>query len=264
MSFQLWKTRRHWEAFARTDPLWAVLTEPGRKGNRWTIDEFFATGRRVVDAELGRVRAHYPALRRNRALDFGCGVGRLTQALAGHFDQVTGVDISAEMLALARRNNRQGERVGYVHNTRPDLSLFPAGSFDFVCSLITLQHIPPVHAKNYIAEFLRVCAPDGAVLFQMPRRPPPRDPPERLQLSLWPPTFWMRAKRYVRYHFHQRFPRGPVMEMHALARDEVLALLSAAGAELLADWPDLATDPGIASYSYLVRKTRASDTVELR
>lgn len=254
MPFRLWKTRRHWEAFARTDPLWAVLTEPGREGNRWSLDEFFATGRRVVDAEFGRVQARCPGLRRQRALDFGCGVGRLTQALAAHFDQVTGVDISAAMLALARQHNRRGAQVSYVHNTRPDLSLFPDGSFDFVCSLITLQHVPPVYAKNYIREFLRICAPGGAVLFQMPRRQPPRDPPQRLQFSLWPPTLWMRTKRYVRYHFQQRFPRGPVMEMHALTRDEVLALLPPTGAELLAEWPDEATDPAIASYSYLLRK----------
>ncbi|HWA10207.1 MAG TPA: class I SAM-dependent methyltransferase [Opitutaceae bacterium] len=254
MSFQLWKTRRHWEAFARTDPLWAVLTEPDRRNNRWTIDEFFATGRRVVDNELAHLREHYPALRRQRALDFGCGVGRLTQALANHFDTVTGADISTAMLALAREHNRQGARVSYVHNTRPDLSIFPDASFDFVCSLITLQHIPPVHARTYIAEFLRVCAPGGAVLFQMPRRLPPRDPPERLQFSAWPPTLWMRVRRYVRYHFRLRFPGGPVMEMHAMAREEVLALLAAAGGELVAEWPDEATDPAIASYSYLVRK----------
>lgn len=254
MSFRLWKTRRHWERFARTDPLWAVLTEPGREGNRWTPEEFFATGRRVIEAELARVRTHAPELRRGRALDFGCGVGRLTQALAAHFDHVTGVDVSATMLELARQHSPPGTRVDFVRNTQPDLALFSDASFDFVCSLITLQHIPPVHTRTYIREFVRICAPGGLILFQLPRREPPRDPPQRLQFSLWPPTFWMRTKRYVRYHWAQKFPRGPVMEMHALPREDVLALLREAGADFVAEWPDEATDARIESYSYLARK----------
>jgi ubiquinone/menaquinone biosynthesis C-methylase UbiE len=200
------------------------------------------------------VRTHYPVLRRGRALDFGCGVGRLTQALAAHFDHVTGVDVSATMLELARQHNRTGERVHFLRNTQPDLALFPDASFDFVCSLITLQHIPTVHTRTYIREFVRICAPGGAVLFQLPRREPPRGPPQRLQFSLWPPTLWMRTKRYVRYHWEQKFPRGPVMEMHALPREEVLALLREAGADFIAEWPDEATDARIESYSYLARK----------
>lgn len=254
MSLHLWKTRRNWERFARTDPLWAVLTEPGKAGNRWTVDEFFATGRRVIDAELARVREHHPRLAMGRALDFGCGVGRLSQALAAHFGKVTGVDISSEMLALAAQHNRHGGRVSYVHNTRPDLAGFADGSFDFVCSLITLQHIPPVHVRTYLAEFLRVCAPGGAVLFQMPSRTPPRDPPERLEFSAWPPTLWMRTLRYLSYHWRQRFPSGPLMEMHVLPKEEVLAQLSSLGAEVLHVWQDEATDARIQSFSYLVRK----------
>ena len=44
MNFDLLK--RNWEAFGRDDPLWAVLTEPSRKGGGWDPDEFFATGER--------------------------------------------------------------------------------------------------------------------------------------------------------------------------------------------------------------------------
>src|SRR5258706_3969075 len=110
---KLWQTRRHWEKFARTDPLWAVLTAPGKAGNRWQVGEFFATGRQEADAVLARVAALYPALRRGHALDFGCGVGRLSQGLAPHFARVTGVDLSARMVALARDYNRHGARVTY-------------------------------------------------------------------------------------------------------------------------------------------------------
>ena len=252
---KLSQLRRHWDRFARTDPYWAVLTEPDKQHSRWALDEFFATGVATIDAELARVRARHPGLRPGRALDFGCGVGRLTQALARHFDAVVGVDLSGEMIALARRHIAAGARVEFVHNLRPDLRVFPDARFDFVCSLLTLQHLEPRHARFYIAEFLRVCAPGGAVLFQLPTRTKPRDPPERLDFSFWPPTLWMRTRRYVRYHAARAFPRGPVMEMHALPQDEVLALLRALGAEVLDVWPDAATDPAIGSNSYLARKS---------
>ena len=36
--------RHDWEELAAYDPLWAVLTRPGKRGGRWDRDEFFATG----------------------------------------------------------------------------------------------------------------------------------------------------------------------------------------------------------------------------
>lgn len=102
---QLWQTRRHWEKFARSDPMWAVLTHADKAGRRWQPEEFFATGRADVGAALALVHARYPALRHRHALDFGSGVGRLTQALGDHFERVTSVDIAENMLALARSHN---------------------------------------------------------------------------------------------------------------------------------------------------------------
>ena len=81
MSFE--RHRQDWEHLAEIDPLWAVLTVPGRKGGRWDVDEFFATG----EAKIGHVISTTETLgwlgRRERVLDFGCGVGRRTRALGG-------------------------------------------------------------------------------------------------------------------------------------------------------------------------------------
>lgn len=255
---KLWLTRRHWEKFARTDPMWAVLTVPGKARNRWDVDEFFLTGRHDVDASLDHVHAHYPQLRRGRALDFGCGVGRLTQALALHFDAVTGVDISAPMLEHARAHNRHGERVSYVHNTRPDLAVFGSGSFDFVYSLITLQHIAPEYSRRYIAEFVRLLAPGGAALFQVPYHAPPAARDEQVKFSTWPPTLLKRVARVtyrrLRRFYRHWFGREPVMEMHTLPREEVLAIVRGAGAEVLDVQPHGGGGNDYASYAYLIRK----------
>jgi SAM-dependent methyltransferase len=247
---KLWQTRRHWEKFARVDPLWAVLSEPDKKGNRWQADAFFATGRELVASELGRVRALCPALRTGHALDFGCGVGRLTQALAGHFDRVTGVDVSAEMIRLAREHNRHGPRVTYVHNPHADLRGFDDGAFDFVYSLLTLQHVAPEYARGYIAEFVRVLAPGGVVLFQLPtRRPaPPRRTPHAWLVAL-ALRAWRAANRLVALR--------PVMEMHAIPREEVVAHLRALGAEILDVHRYDPAGEMLESYGYIARKPGA-------
>lgn len=159
---------RHWEQFAREDPLWAILTVPGRKGRRWDPASFFATGVSEIRGAIEQLRAlgiHAP---RARALDFGCGVGRLSQALAEHFDRVDGVDISETMIHEANRFNRHGDRCRYHHNPRRGLELFDSGSFTFIYSNMVLQHIATEYAEEYLAEFARLLAPGGVLLFQVP------------------------------------------------------------------------------------------------
>jgi SAM-dependent methyltransferase len=241
------RTKKHWDELARTDPFWAVLTDADKKGNRWQVDEFFATGIKTVDAELESVRTHCPDLRHGAALDFGCGVGRLTQALARHFDRVTGVDISAKMLAHARRFNRHGERVTYLLNTEPDLRQLANDQFDFVYSIITLQHMEPAYARRYIAEFVRVAAPGGVILFQVPSARP-RD--RRRPFTLWPDTLAKRLYRDLRRYF----AIDPVMEMHALTRSDVEKLLIQSGANPLRSYRYDAAGDGLESWGYLARK----------
>lgn len=229
---KLWQVQRHWDELAKADPLWAVLTESEKQGKRWNVDEFFSTGLAEVGADMDRVRALAPGFTGRNALDFGCGAGRLTQALARHFERVTGVDISGRMVALAREHNGN-PRVDFVHNPRADLSRFPTGSFDFVYSRITLQHIAPRYTRRYLGEFARVLAPGGILLAQVPATVPAGDPPDRFRFSLWPPTAWMRLKRNVRYHYPGWFPGTPKMQMYALAQGDVLGCLAAGGAEVL-------------------------------
>ena len=248
---KLWQTRRHWEKLARTDPLWAVLSDPAKEGNRWETAEFFAVGRREIDTLMASVRTRCPDLRRGRALDFGSGVGRLSQALALHFDRVTGVDIAREMVALADRHNQHGGRVNYVHNTRADLAVFADGSFDFVCSWITLQHIAPEYSRRYLAEFLRVLAPGGVALFQVPAV---ARPPERWRHSFWPPTLVKRLRRFGFRLLNRTAAIEPVMGMNAVPGDQVRAIVAAGGGDLLDSYRDDAAGADAQSYVYLVRK----------
>ncbi len=169
-SMSLRAVERQWTFLAERDPYWAILTAPGKTGNRWDVDEFFSTGIAEIQGVMGYLDRIYPVLARGRALDFGCGAGRLTQALARHFEEVIGVDISAPMIELARSHNRAGGRCEYLVNTRPDLALLPSASLDFIYSNITLQHMSPRWSRGYLREMLRLLAPGGALLFQLPSR----------------------------------------------------------------------------------------------
>lgn len=247
---RLWLARRHWNLFAKTDPYWAVLTEPDKQGQRWKIDEFFATGRRDVDVTLQRVREVLPGWQpAGAALDFGCGVGRLTQGLAAHFEQVTGVDISSGMIALARRHNRHGEPITFVENAEPSLERFASNSFHFVLSLITLQHIAPEYSRRYVAEFARICAPGGVMVFQLPDRA--LQPPKPRRFSLWLPTHWKRLKPLL----SRWLVLEPKMEMHPVPRTEVEAILERAGVQVLAVDPSPTAGPEYVSYWYIARRT---------
>jgi SAM-dependent methyltransferase len=160
--------QRHWNEWGRRDPYYAIISRPDRRGNRWDLEEFLRTGVDEIDGLLAWLHELDVAVRPGRALDFGCGVGRLTQALARTFAESDGVDIAPSMIERADALNQFGDRCRYHVNDRDDLALFDHGIFDLVYSDIVLQHIAPEFSAAYIREFARVLAPGGVVVFQIP------------------------------------------------------------------------------------------------
>ena len=167
------QVQKNWNEFGKKDPLWAILTRPEAKNNKWDIQEFFRTGDEEITYIMQYADSLDTSLARQKALDFGCGVGRLTQSLCRYFDQCYGVDIAPSMIELAEKYNRYGNKCSYYVNEAKDLSLFEDNSFDFIYSNIVLQHMKPEYSKNYIKEFLRVLAVDGLLIFQLPSEPAP-------------------------------------------------------------------------------------------
>ncbi len=158
-------------------------------------------------------------------MDFGCGVGRLSRALAEHFEQVVGVDVAAPMIARARREHPHRGRVEYHLNLRCDLSAWASESFDVVLSLITLQHMPPKLMAGYLAEFVRVCRPEGLVCVQVPTSLAGLRP----RWSWYPPTWWKRIRRGAL----RMVGVQPSMEMHAMSRAQLEAVLAGCGARIV-------------------------------
>ncbi len=221
--------QQDWERLAEVDPLWAVLTAPDRKGGRWDVDEFFATGEAEVAHMISVAETLGWPARRERALDFGCGVGRLTRALATRFAGAVGVDISAGMVERARRLNEAVPACEFRVNAASDLGQLETASFDLVYSSIALQHVPTVlEIERYVIEFLRVVRPDGLVVFGLPSHIPfpwslqPRRRAYALLRRLSVSEDWML----------RRTPLTP-MRMTPVPEAHVRGLLERAGAEVL-------------------------------
>ena len=166
---------RDWEEMATIDPLWAILSDPQRRFGNWELSEFLRTGEIEVDKLMKSASALGYPQQRGRAIDFGCGVGRLTRALGTEFSECHGVDISPSMLERARQLAPRC----HFHNAS-DLSAFPSQHADLIYSSMVLQHQPrPELAETLIADMVRTLAPGGLLVFQMPLYIPWRN---RLQL----------------------------------------------------------------------------------
>ncbi|HWG51438.1 MAG TPA: class I SAM-dependent methyltransferase [Candidatus Acidoferrales bacterium] len=158
--------QRNWEGLAQADPLWAICTDPDKRHSNWSREEFFATGQDEIARVMDCVKAVGLQIDGSApALDFGCGVGRVTRAMAAYFPECWGVDISPTMVRLATEFNQDTPRCRFAVNERRNLSSFQNDYFGFVYSNIVLQHIPKRLSRQYLAEMVRVARPGGILVF---------------------------------------------------------------------------------------------------
>ena len=249
---QLEQLRRVWAVLGREDPLWAVLSRADKRGGRWDVEEFLATGRSEIDGQLALLAGWELPRQRRRALDFGCGAGRLTRALATHFGEAIGIDVSPSMIAKARSLNADLGNLRFIENRAARLEAIADGSIDLVYSCMTLQHIPAGLALGYVAEFLRVLAPGGVAAFQFVVG---TDRSWRGRLFALLPNRWLNPLRRLAWR------RQAVFEMHVLEEPRLRELLVRdAGLRLLAAIDDDAAGAGWASRRwYLTREDTAEN-----
>jgi SAM-dependent methyltransferase len=131
--------------------------------------EFFDTATEVVTSlewELKRVPCANPRAR--RALEIGCGPGRLMRPMSRHFGEIHGIDVSDEMIRRAEANLRDIPHAHPHHTSGADLAPFADESFDFVYSYAVFQHIPSLDVvMNYLGEARRVLKPGGLLRVQI-------------------------------------------------------------------------------------------------
>lgn len=152
--------RAEWNERAREDAHYFVAF--GRRDQ--DDEEFFSTGSGLVGElvkELKRLPADKPP-HQLRALEIGCGPGRLLRPMSQFFSEIHGIDVSDEMVALARQKLAGVPNAFPHHAGGSDLAQFPDAHFGFVYSYAVFQHIPSAEVVfSYLRETLRVLQRGG-------------------------------------------------------------------------------------------------------
>lgn len=164
---QLEKMQKDWDQRARENARHYV--ESSRED--WTDEEFFRSGEQTVEEEIHTDMFNIcqgKAPREMRVLEIGCGAGRVTRSLAKMFGEVHAVDVSGEMIKVARASLASFPNVFLYQNNGKDLSVLPELAFDFAFSTIVFQHIPSREViENYVREVHRVLLPGALFKFQV-------------------------------------------------------------------------------------------------
>ena len=158
-----------WNARANYDAKFSI-----RAVDSQTEKDFWDSG--LVDSEfiIGRNTNRYDMIMQSRdpknlkALEIGCGIGRILIPMTGIFGEVIGVDISDEMVKLGKEKISNIKNCKILENSGSDLSFLEDNYFDFCYSFIVFQHIPEKSiVAGYITEVSRILKPNGVFRFQV-------------------------------------------------------------------------------------------------
>jgi SAM-dependent methyltransferase len=145
-------TDRDWQHYGAFEPYYGVLTHERFLRENLTesaLQEFWDAGRQDIGRIWAELVQAFGERRVNRALDFGCGVGRLTRAMAEIANRAVGVDVSPEMVA---------EGLSHAPANVELTTDLPDGPFDWINSYIVFQHIPPERGYGLLDELLQRAA----------------------------------------------------------------------------------------------------------
>ena len=184
------KVSAQWHHLGQTEPHWSVITSQSYMQSNLSDDNhaaFYASGQAeltVFDAALARAGLGQQVF--GTCFELGCGVGRVTAALAARCQRVVGIDISAHHLELAQAHAQASglANVHWHHATDVD-HLAPAGGYDLLYTRIVLQHNPPPVMHHVLRSLLSQLNPGGWLIFRC--RPTTRPTASALTIT-WPPT----------------------------------------------------------------------------
>jgi 2-polyprenyl-3-methyl-5-hydroxy-6-metoxy-1,4-benzoquinol methylase len=222
---------KSWEIHGRNEAYYGVLSDARYRAKNLSqavLAEFMQSGEDHIDEILGVVQHYFgPLGRHSRALDFGCGVGRLVIPLARRFDDVTGIDISPAMLEEAHLNAARAnlDNIRFAQSLDDLVEL--GDTFDFVHSVIVLQHIPVQTGTRILSQLATLLAPGGVAAIHV-------------SLKLRRPL-WRKIGSSLRRHIDLlRIPANlvnrrpwnePMMQMNEYSLDSLFSLLTGQGIE---------------------------------
>jgi ubiquinone/menaquinone biosynthesis C-methylase UbiE len=184
-----------WKKWGKEDPFWSVANwaNKQRDGSApWTSEEFYAVGASDWQ-DFSRQWDQYGFDRRS-CLEIGCGTGRITKHLTSTFDRVLAVDVSEDMIELARLAVDSDVEFSLIDglnlpwNDRSVHSIF---------STHVVQHVDNVEiGYRYFREFYRVLDYGGSIMIHLPVYQFPRDGRAAgLLQTIYAMFRWANAKR---------------------------------------------------------------------
>ena len=162
------KMREDWDGRARENAEYYIATAT----KEWDRREFFRSGEINVANEImpdmplicGGGRSPFDL----NVLEIGCGVGRMTRALARLFAHVTAIDVSSEMIERATAGLGDLTNVSLILGDGASLPGVGDSTQDFAFSFIVFQHIPSLEViASYCREVHRVLKPGSLFKFQV-------------------------------------------------------------------------------------------------
>lgn len=159
-------SRQFWDEKARENPYWYV-SSAGPYEDR-NLAEFWASGPKIWN-DL-KSAAGYDPKSTDTVVEVGCGVGRLTRAIAPEVGKVIAFDLSAEMLAIAR-SSVEAANASFHRAATPALAEIADSSADAFVAYCVFQHLPDLDVlRAYLNTAARVLKPGGRLIFTMTPR----------------------------------------------------------------------------------------------
>ncbi|MBL0864966.1 bifunctional 2-polyprenyl-6-hydroxyphenol methylase/3-demethylubiquinol 3-O-methyltransferase UbiG [Pectobacterium carotovorum] len=130
----------------------------------WDLEGEFKPLHRINPLRLGYISQHAEGLFGKKVLDVGCGGGILAESMAHEGADVTGLDMGAEPLQVARLHALEsGVAVDYVQETVEAHAHAHPGIYDVVTCMEMLEHVPD--PQSVVQACARLVKPGGHVFF---------------------------------------------------------------------------------------------------
>jgi SAM-dependent methyltransferase len=212
------KAKTHdWELIASRDPWFGVIASDDYASPNMDAAarrRFYGTGEADIATLVSWFETEFGTRPGGRALDIGCGLGRLGHAMAKVARDVSGYDVSKTMARLA---NEEAPANFHAATKLPD------GPFDWINSYIVFQHIPPVEGLALLRDSLQRAAPGALISLQFAGWRTAEDDRSLLHR--------LRLLRNRHRHRTGKSKKGvaPLIVMHDYNFSDILALVTAHG-----------------------------------
>ena len=216
--------KKTWVKYGEEEPYWSVLTEDDYKSNliENNYEKFYETGVEEVKNIENILKKYNQTLKNKIILDFGCGVGRLTNACTQYSLNVYGIDISEAHLKIAKNKVKLAKF--FILKEKSNLPELP-NKPEIIISLLTLQHNEPNLIKRCLIVLLNTLQNHGVAIIQIP------------------------------FKISSTLVNSPgKMQMHFLPKDDVHNLISYLNCTILEEIDNIDSDEIVFNTIYIIKK----------